>query len=109
MTLSNLLHMQTDSMRACANTIFTRVDAIQQDARQLLYVSRSVEWYGPNREVFQTEIEGLLQKLVSVAESGQVLAIRVQQATANWQEIDERHSQEFAVLTVASNPVRDGK
>ncbi len=97
------LSMQTERVRAFASTLFSRSSAIQEDVHQLLFSSRGMEWYGSNRDIFQAEIESLLQAILSAAETGQTLAMRVYQTVDQWQGIDAGYAQEFAALVLMNS------
>jgi uncharacterized protein YukE len=81
-----ILHMETDSVRAVAGQLKQAVDMIQNQLQVLNGSVQSVDWMGPSREEFVSEVEGLIRQIDGQAEAGIVLAQRVENEVSEWEQ-----------------------
>jgi len=98
--VTNLLHMETDNVQACALKLRAQSETIRRQAQALAVSARSVDWYGPSRDIFQHEVEQLARSMTLLADEGQILAARALREADQWQNLDEHFSQQFSQIIV---------
>lgn len=100
--MTNALHMDIDVVSSCALHFRAESGEIRQRAQTLAVSARSVDWYGPSRDVFQYELEQIAIALTRLADEGDVLASKVQRDSNEWQEIDSHYSQHFSQVIITN-------
>jgi len=98
--VSNALHMDTEGISFCALQFCVESENLRQQAKVLAVLARSVNWYGPSREVFQYELEQIAIALTRLADEADVMAARVQREAIEWQETDSYFSQQFLQVII---------
>ena len=98
--MSTLLHLETDNVEACASQLREKSEAIRLQAQALASAARSLDWYGPNRDMFQFEMEQIARALTVLADEGQVLAARVEREASEWQQTDDYYAGQFSQIII---------
>ncbi len=98
--MTSLLHLETNSVQFCAEQMAYRGDVMQDNAQRLIASVRSLDWYGPNRDQFQREAESLIQKILLLADDGQILTTRLRREILEWEELDILFQKQFSQIIV---------
>lgn len=106
--MADLLHIQIETVCAAASQMFARAGEIEQAAQILLAAVRGLEWYGPNRDYFEAEVEQLSLQTFSMVGDVQNLSARVRRHAELWQGMDMEFAQQFVTTqTVIAAARRD--
>ena len=89
------LHMDTDGVSSCVAHFRTEGENIRQQAQALAVLARSVNWYGPSRDVFQDELERIAIALTHLADESEMIVARAQRKIIEWQQLDAYFGQQF--------------
>lgn len=100
--------LDSEQVQTCASQMLAQADDLQQQAVALLVAARSVEWYSPSRDTFQTEVENVARQMLRAAEEIQTLAWRALHTMDNMQEVDAFFALEYSHMAFdrLSEPVR---
>lgn len=98
--MSDVLHMEIDSIIACAFQLRTESERIRHQAQALAVSARTVDWYGTARETFQYELEQITIDMVRLADECDVLAARANREVGEWQQTDAYFSQQFMQIII---------
>lgn len=98
-----ILRMDPEPVLACAYQLRANSAEIRQQAQSLAASVRSLEWYSPARDHFQTEMEHLALSLNRLADECEVLAARVQRESEQWQQLDEHFAGQYRQAIVSLN------
>lgn len=98
--MTDLLHMDTESVRACAFKLRAESDAIRRQAQALAASARSVDWYGPSRDSFQYQMEQLARSMTLLADEAEVLAARALREADQWSNLDEHFTRQFSQIII---------
>lgn len=82
------LHMETDAVRAMASQLKQAAEALRSQTQALNSSAQSIDWFGPSRDEFVMETEGIARQLNAQAEAGAVLAGRVENEVTEWEQMD---------------------
>jgi hypothetical protein len=77
--------METDGVRAMASQLKQAAEAMRLQTQSLNGSAQSVDWFGPSRDEFVMETEGIVRQLESQVDLGVVLAGRVDSEVAEWE------------------------
>lgn len=98
-----IFHMETDSVRAMASQLKQSTETMRSQAQSLNSSNQSIDWLGPSRDEFVMEMEAVVRQLNAQAEAGGMLAGRVENEVAEW----ENTSLELGI--VGNNPANPWK
>ena len=87
--MSNLLHLETEPAFECAWKLRERSFLIHQHAQALVGLTRSMEWLGLSREVFQEELEQVAISLDQMAARSSFLSDQVFNVIDQWYALDQ--------------------
>jgi hypothetical protein len=95
------LHMETDTVRAMASQLKQAAETMRSQAQSLNSASQSIDWLGPSRDEFVTEAEAIVRQLDAQLESGTVLAGRVENEVAEWEEMSMQNSAGYQAINAS--------
>jgi hypothetical protein len=95
-----VLHLEPEALYACAAQISAQSSDLQQQAKLLVVVARSMDWYGPNRDQFSYHLEKLARHLERMGEDGLILAERARREAEEWQALDAHFGVQFSQLNI---------
>ena len=95
-----IIHLDTESVFACAQKLEVQSEQIRQQAQMLTVSVRSMDWYGPSRDIFQAEAETLTRRMIQLADEGQILAVRARREADEWLEVDSSFQQQFSQILI---------
>ncbi len=86
------LHMETDAVRAMAAQIKQGAESMRSQMQALNGSAQSVDWMGPSRDEFVAEVAEIVRQIDGRVEAGVVLAGRVENEVAEWEETAQQLS-----------------
>lgn len=81
------LHMETGSVRELAIQLRQKMEQLRGEVQSVERHLQTLDWLGPSRDDFVPEAEGVLRALRAQAESGEVLAGRVESEVSEWEQV----------------------
>jgi hypothetical protein len=84
--MGNVIHMETEEVRAAARQLVQVSENIQQEIASLAARIRALNWQSPGRDIFINDINELQRKIEACAEQGVSLGLRVQNEVDEWEQ-----------------------
>lgn len=98
-------HMETDSAQSVASQLAQTAEALRTQSQSLNGSAQSINWVGPSRDEFMMEVEGLIRQLESQAEAGTILAGRVDNEVAEWENVANNFSSDTSQAMAFSDNI----
>lgn len=87
--MSSIIHMDTEQVRAVARQLQQTANQMYEMGSALRHQAASMDWQGPSRDDFFSQLEQALKQLNTLSESGLVLGDRVNREVDEWVIADQ--------------------
>lgn len=86
--MTNILHMETDQVRAVAQQLNILAETIKTHVENLSRASYSLEWSGGGRDTYVAEMYTVTRNLTTISDVAGLLSLRVQREVDEWEQMD---------------------
>lgn len=93
--MGNVIHMDTEQVRAVARQLQQNANQMYEMGSSLRHQTASMDWQGPSRDDFFSQLEQALKQLNTLSESGLVLGERVNREVEEWVTADQNGASSF--------------
>lgn len=87
--MGSIIHMDTEQVRAVARQLQQTANQIYEMGSSLRNQTASMDWQGPSRDDFFSQLEETIKQLTALAESGLTLGERVNREVDEWATADQ--------------------
>ncbi len=85
-----ILHMQTEQVRSTGQQLTQAANTLREQSQSCSRAAQALDWQGPSRDIFVSELGQVAQSLSAAAEQGAALGVRVQREADEWEQVDSR-------------------
>jgi uncharacterized protein YukE len=89
-----VLHMQTESVRSTGRIFNQSIASVEEQKQTIMNAVQnlSTQWKGDSYDIFNSEIQTILQRLNDVASKGRELSVRLEKEVDEWLSVDSNGS-----------------